>query len=123
MKILVIGSGAREHALLGKLAQSPRVAGLYAAPGNAGTETIAHNLNISPTDIEALAQSTEQYHIDLTVVGPEASLAEGIVDLFHHRGFNIFGPTREATRIESSKVFAKELMGKYHIPCASTPGF
>ncbi len=119
MKILVIGSGAREHALLWKLAQSPKTEDLYVAPGNAGTGAIAHNLNISPTDIEALAQSVEQYHIDLTVVGPEASLAEGIVNLFHHRGFNIFGPTREATKIESSKVFARELMGKYHIPCAS----
>ncbi len=118
MKVLVIGSGAREHTLAWKLAQSPKVEGIYVAPGNAGTGSVAHNLDISPTNIEALAEVAKQYKIDLTVVGPEAPLASGIVDLFESRNLPIFGSTQKATQLESSKVFAKQLMEKYGIPSA-----
>jgi len=117
LKVMVIGGGAREHTLAWKIAQSPKVTELYAAPGNAGTAAIAHNLNLRPTDIEALAATAQDLGIDLTVVGPEAPLAFGIVDHFEHLGMPIFGPTKAATRIESSKVFARKLMQKYAIPC------
>jgi len=115
---MVIGGGAREHSLAWKLAHSPKVEEIYVAPGNAGTLAIGHNLDISPTNIEALAKAAQQHHVDLTVVGPEAPLASGIVDLFQSLALPIFGPTQAATRLESSKVFAKELMQKYGIPCA-----
>jgi phosphoribosylamine--glycine ligase len=117
LKVMIIGSGAREHALAWKIAQSRKVTELYAAPGNAGTTSIARNLNLRPTDMEALAKSAQDIGIDLTVVGPEAPLASGIVDYFEHLGLPIFGPTKVATQIESSKVFAKKLMQKYAIPC------
>jgi phosphoribosylamine--glycine ligase len=93
------------------------------APGNAGTAQIAHNLDIKPTDIDGLAKTAQENRVDLTVVGPEAPLAEGIVDQFLIRGMQIFGPTKQATEIESSKVFAKELMQKYNIPCAKSVSF
>jgi len=93
------------------------------APGNAGTAKIARNLDISPTDIEGLAKIAQENKIDLTVVGPEAPLAEGITDQFLIRGMQIFGPTKKATEIESSKVFAKGLMQKHHIPCARSVSF
>jgi phosphoribosylamine--glycine ligase len=96
---------------------------IYVAPGNAGTAKIAHNLALSPTDIESLARIAREKRIDLTVVGPEATLAEGIVDHFIVMGIPIFGPTKRATEIESSKVFAKELMQKYNIPCARSTSF
>ena len=123
MKVLIIGGGAREHSLVWKLRQSPKVEEIYAAPGNAGTGAIAHNLSISPTNLEALAQAGKELKIDLTVVGPEAPLALGIVDLFQAQGIPIFGPTKEAARIEVSKVFAKELMLKHNIPCAHWVAF
>jgi len=118
LKVMVIGGGAREHALVWKLTQSSKVDEIYVAPGNAGTAAIAHNLDISPTNIEALADAAQQHNIDLTVVGPEAPLALGIVDLFQSRGLTIFGPTQAAARLESSKVFAKQLMQRHDIPCA-----
>ncbi len=117
MKILVIGSGAREHALAWKIKQSPKITELYAAPGNAGTASIARNLDIRPDDIEALAGAAQDIGIDLTVVGPEAPLAAGIVDHFEQLGMSIFGPIKAAAQIESSKVFARKLMQKYKIPC------
>jgi phosphoribosylamine--glycine ligase len=123
IKILVIGGGGREHTLVWKLAQSPKVKEIYAAPGNAGTAKIAHNLDINPLDIEALARTAAVEKIDLTVVGPEAPLASGIADQFLIRGLQVFGPTRQATEIESSKVFAKALMQKYNIPCAESASF
>ena len=123
MRILVIGGGAREHTLVWKLSQSPNVKEIYVAPGNAGTGLIAQNLDIGATDLETLAQAAEGKNIELTVVGPEVPLAQGIVDLFHSRRIPCFGPTREATKIESSKVFAKELMHKYGIPCAQSRSF
>ena len=123
IKILVVGGGGREHTLVWKLAQSPKVKEIYAAPGNAGTAKIAQNLDIKPGDIETLARTASAENIDLTVVGPEAPLSEGIADQFLIRGLQIFGPTRKATEIESSKVFSKELMQKYKIPCAKSVSF
>jgi phosphoribosylamine--glycine ligase len=117
LRILIIGSGAREHALAWKIKQSPKVTELYAAPGNAGTASIARNLDIRPNDIESLAGTAKDIGIDLTVVGPEAPLAAGIVDRFEQLGLPIFGPTKAATQIESSKVFSRNLMQKYGIPC------
>ncbi|MBI4234437.1 MAG: phosphoribosylamine--glycine ligase [Chloroflexi bacterium] len=116
MNILVVGSGAREHAIAWKLRQSPKVDRLYVAPGNAGTAATATNLNIPATDLDALAEAVRSHHVDLTVVGPETPLAEGIVDHFQEQGLAIFGPTMAAARLESSKVFGKQLMLQHHIP-------
>ena len=117
MKILIVGGGGREHTLIWKIVQSPRVEKVFATPGNAGTAAIAENLNLRPTDIEGLGKAAREKGIDLVVVGPEAPLASGIVDYFDKLGVPIFGPTKAATRIESSKVFARNLMEKYGIPC------
>jgi phosphoribosylamine--glycine ligase len=114
---MVIGGGAREHALAWKIAQSPRVTEIFAAPGNAGTASVARNLDIRPDNIESLTGTARDIGIDLTVVGPEAPLAAGIVDRFEQLGMPIFGPTKAAAQIESSKVFARQLMQKYGIPC------
>lgn len=119
----MVGGGAREHTLVWKLAQSPKVKEIYVAPGNAGTAQIAYNLDISPTDIEGLAKAAQEKAVELIVVGPEAPLAEGITDYFQRIGIPIFGPTKAATQIESSKVFAKKLMQKYNIPCAQSASF
>jgi phosphoribosylamine--glycine ligase len=123
VKILVIGGGAREHTLVWKLAQSSKVKEIYAAPGNAGTAQLAHNLDIKPSDIESLAKAAQQKGIELVVVGPESPLADGIADHFQKIGIPIFGPTKAAAEIEASKVFAKELMQKYGIPCAHSASF
>ena len=123
MKILVVGGGAREHTIVWKLAQSPHATEIFAAPGNAGTARIARNLDIKDTDISSLSEAVKQNGIELVVVGPEAPLAAGIVDHFQALGVPVFGPTRQATEIESSKVFAKELMQKYGIPCAKSVAF
>jgi len=117
-KVLIIGNGGREHALAWKLAQSPRVSKLYVASGNGGTRNVAKNIAIEATDIESLARFAEEKSIDLTVVGPENSLALGIVDIFRSRGLRIFGPTRAAAKIEWSKAFAKRLMRDQGIPTA-----
>jgi len=116
MRVLVIGSGGREHALVWKLSQSPEITKLYCAPGNGGIGDLAELVDIGAEDVEALAEFAESKDIDLTVVGPEASLAKGIADLFEKRGLRIFGPTKAATRLESSKAFAKNLMKKHNIP-------
>ncbi len=123
MKILVVGGGAREHTIVWKLAQSPHTTQLFAAPGNAGTALIARNLDIKDTDINSLAGAVKREGIELVVVGPETPLAAGVVDHFQSLGVPVFGPTRQATEIESSKVFAKELMQKYGIPCAKSVAF
>jgi phosphoribosylamine--glycine ligase len=117
LKILVVGGGGREHTLAWKIAQSPRVEKVFAAPGNAGTAGIAENLDLRPTDVEGLGRVAKEKGIDLVVVGPEAPLASGIVDYFDSLGIHIFGTTKEATQLESSKVFARNLMEKYGIPC------
>ncbi|MBI2104045.1 MAG: phosphoribosylamine--glycine ligase [Candidatus Omnitrophica bacterium] len=116
MRVLVVGSGGREHALIWKLAQSPEVTKLFCAPGNGGIGELAELVDLGAEDIEGLAEFAENKDIDLTVVGPEMTLAKGIVDLFEKRGLRIFGPTKAAARLESSKAFAKNLMKKYHIP-------
>ena len=123
MKVLVVGNGAREHTIVWKLAQSPRVKELYAAPGNAGTARISQNLDITAADIKSLAKAAQQKNIDLVVVGPEVPLAEGIVDHFESLGIPIFGASKLAAEIESSKVFSKALMQKYNIPCAKSVNF
>ena len=123
LKVLVIGNGAREHALVWKLSRSPKVAEIYAAPGNAGIATIATVLNIKPTDTASLAAAAQEKRIGITVVGPEVPLAQGIVDIFESRGLRIFGPSKAAAQIEASKVFSKELMQKYGIPCAKSKSF
>ena len=106
-----------------KLAQSPKVNEIYVAPGNAGTASLAHNLDTGATDIGELVKIAQEKSIELVVVGPEASLADGIVDSFQAIGIPIFGATKKAAQIESSKVFAKELMQKYGIPCARSASF
>src|SRR6266702_2212173 len=123
MKLLVIGSGGREHAIAWRLAQSPRVQKVYVAPGNGGTarESGLENLAISAS--KKLAEFALVENIHLAVVGPEAPLAEGIVDLFRSKGLRIFGPTRACARLESSKQFAKEFMARHRIPTAAFAGF
>src|SRR3989338_921662 len=116
MKVLVIGSGGREHAICWKLSQSPKLTKLYAAPGNAGMEDVAQIVDIPPKDQEGLLKFCKKEAIDLVVVGPEAPLVEGIVDRFQKEGVKIFGPTAFAARLEGSKVFSKELMKKLGIP-------
>jgi len=118
MRVLVIGSGAREHALVWKLAQSPRVSALYAAPGNPGMAEQAECVPIPVTQLQALADFAERGNIDLTVVGPEVPLVEGIADLFRRRGLRIFGPGAAGAALEGSKAFAKELMASAAIPTA-----
>jgi phosphoribosylamine--glycine ligase len=118
VKILVVGGGGREHALAWKLKQSPGVDRIFCAPGNAGTEAVGENVAIKASDLPALAQFAKENRIELTVVGPDDPLAAGIVDLFESEGLRIFGPTRSAARLESSKIFAKELMRAQHIPTA-----
>jgi len=118
MRLLVIGSGGREHALVWKLAQSPEVTKLFCTPGSGGVAELAELVDIGAEDVEALTEFAESKDIDLTVVGPEAALAKGIVDAFEKRGLRIFGPGKAAARLESSKSFAKNLMKKYAIPTA-----
>ncbi len=118
MKILVIGKGGREHALVWKLAQSPRVERIYCAPGNAGTALEGVNIAVEGNEFDKLARFVRQEGVGLTVVGPEGPLAEGIVDYFNKEGLRIFGPSKEAAQIESSKVFAKTLMRHADVPTA-----
>jgi phosphoribosylamine--glycine ligase len=123
MKVLVIGSGGREHALAWKLVQSPKVQTVYVAPGNGGTATDPRLHNLPLTDFAALADFVVKEKIALTVVGPEAPLAAGVVDLFRERGLRVFGPTRAAAQLESSKAFAKEFMKRHGIPTAAYETF
>lgn len=118
MKVLVIGSGAREHALVWKFTQSPKVKKIFCAPGNGGIAEIAECVDIKIEAIDQLFQFAQANAIDLTVVGPEVPLALGIVDLFQAKGLKIFGPSKEASALESSKVFAKNIMKKYKVPTA-----
>lgn len=123
MRVLVVGSGGREHALVWKIRQSPNVDELYCAPGNAGTGSLAVNIAIKANDIRGLLQFVKTNHIDLTVVGPEVPLTEGIVDTFVSEGLAIFGPAKRAAEIEGSKVFSKNFMKEYHIPTAAYAAF
>ena len=123
MKILVVGSGGREHALAWKIAQSERIQMVYVAPGNGGTAVDSRLKNVPITDPAALAEFARSEHIALTVVGPETPLAAGIVNLFRDQGLKIFGPTREAAQLESSKDFAKSFMQRHNIPTAQYKTF
>ncbi len=118
MKILIIGSGGREHALAWKISQSSRLEKLYCAPGNAGTMSIAENVPLGASDIQGLSDFASNEKIDLTVVGPELPLILGIVDEFEKKGLKIFGPDKNAAELEGSKVFAKQFMERHKIPTA-----
>ena len=119
MKILVIGSGGREHALVWKIKQSKKVEKVYCAPGNAGISRMADCVDIAVTDVEKLLEFAKKEKIDLTVVGPESSLVVGIVDVFEKNDLRIFGPTMKAAELEGSKVFSKRFLEKYNIPTAA----
>lgn len=118
MKVLIIGSGGREHTLAWKISKSPKVKKIFCAPGNSGMENYAECVAVGSHDIDALVQFAQKEAIDLTVVGPEAPLAAGIVDIFEKKGLRVFGPSKKAAQIEASKSFAKKLMMKYGIPTA-----
>lgn len=123
MKILVIGSGGREHALVWKISQSPKVTKLFCAPGSAAIGELADCITIHPEQIEKLADFAKEEEIDLTVVGPELPLTLGIADLFESRGLKIFGPNKAAARLEGSKAFAKEILQQNNIPTATFGSF
>jgi len=118
MKVLVIGQGGREHALAWKLSQSPKVTKVYCAPGNDGMKTVAERVDVSLNNQEGLVRFAREESIDLTVVGPEAVLAGGLCDRFRKEGLRLFGPDRYASRLESSKIFAKKVMQKANVPTA-----
>jgi phosphoribosylamine---glycine ligase len=123
VKILVVGSGGREHALAWKLRQSPRVDRIFCAPGNAGTEEVGENVSIPASDLTGLVRFARENQIGLTVIGPDDPLAAGLADLFEAEGLRVFGPSKSAARLESSKIFAKELMRKNKIPTARGAAF
>lgn len=123
MKVLVIGKGGREHALVHAVSRSARVKKIYAAPGNPGMKSLAECVNISDSDVEGLVAFAKEKAIDLTIVGPESSLSLGVVDAFQKEGLKIFGPTQDAAQVESSKDFAKAIMAKYGIPTAAYQTF
>ncbi len=123
MKLLVIGSGGREHALVWKLSQSPRVTSILCAPGNAGTAQLAVNHAVAATDLDGLVALAENEKVDLTLVGPDDPLAAGLVDRFRAAGLRVFGPTASAARLEASKSFAKDFMVRHGIPSAGSATF
>jgi len=123
MKVLIIGSGGREHSLAWKLSRSPRVTGILCAPGNAGTAALGKNFPISPTDLPALVDLARREGVGLTVAGPDDALAAGVADAFAAAGLRLFGPTASAARLESSKIFAKEFMRRHGIPAAASREF
>lgn len=123
MKVLVIGKGGREHALVHAVSRSNRVKKIYAAPGNPGMAKLAECVSIADSDVEGLVSFAKEKEIDLTIVGPEATLSLGVVDAFQAAGLKIFGPTKDAAQVESSKDFAKSIMAKYGIPTAGYQTF
>jgi phosphoribosylamine--glycine ligase len=123
MKLLVIGSGGREHALAWKLSQSPRVTSILCAPGNAGTAQLAVNHDVAASDLDDLVALAKNENVDLTIVGPDDPLAAGIVDRFRTAGLRVFGPTASAARLEASKSFAKDFMVRHGIPTAGSSTF
>ncbi len=123
MKVLVIGTGGREHALALAASKSPLCEKLYCAPGNPGMGQIGENVNIKADDVKGLADFAQNNGIDLTIVGPENTLAAGLADEFLARNLKVFGPTQGAAQVESSKDFAKSLMKKYDIPTAAYETF
>ena len=123
MKVLIVGSGGREHAIAWKVAQSKRVEKIYCAPGNAGIEEYAECVNIGAMEFDKLTRFAEEKKIDLTVVGMDDPLVGGIVNAFEEKGLRVFGPRQLAAMIEGSKAFSKDLMKKYHIPTAAYENF
>src|SRR5262249_24853919 len=123
MRVLVIGSGAREHALAWAIHRSPQASALYCAPGNGGTAAIAQNIPLYIMNFAQCAGWAAENAIDLAIIGPDNPLREGIVDVFQQRGLRVLGPTKAAARIESSKSWAKDLMQRYGIPTASAAAF
>lgn len=123
MKVLVVGSGGREHALCWKIAQSPRVEKIYCAPGNAGISQVAQCVPYGAMEFEKLADFAKENQIDLTVIGMDDPLVGGIVDVFEERGLRVFGPRKNAAILEGSKAFSKDLMKKYQIPTAAYENF
>ena len=122
-KVLVIGSGGREHAIVKSLAKSPKVGKIYCAPGNAGIKQDAELVNIKVDDVEGITNFAQRNNIDLTIIGPEAALVAGVADAMNKYGLRVFGPSKYAAQIESSKEFAKKLMKKYDIPTAGYESF
>lgn len=122
-RVLVIGGGGREHAIVYALSRSEQVGKIYCAPGNAGIADLAECVSVKDTDVEGLLAFAQSHNVDLTVVGPEAALAAGIVDTFRAAGIPVFGHTRAATQIESSKEFAKQIMTRYNVPTAGYQSF
>ena len=123
MKVLIVGSGGREHAIAWKVSQSKRVEKIYCAPGNAGIAEYAECVDIKAMEMEKLADFAVEHAIDLTVIGMDDPLVAGIVDVFEARGLRVFGPRKNAAIIEGSKAFSKELMKKYQIPTAAYETF
>ncbi|HEY5639992.1 MAG TPA: phosphoribosylamine--glycine ligase, partial [Dehalococcoidia bacterium] len=123
MNVLVVGSGAREHTIVWKLRQSPKLTDLFVAPGNAGTAAIGANLDIKAADVDGIAVAAKEHQIDLVVVGPEDPLSRGLVDRLTAEGIAAFGPTQAAARIESSKAFSKDVLERYGIPTAASQTF
>ncbi|MDA8218971.1 MAG: phosphoribosylamine--glycine ligase [Dehalococcoidales bacterium] len=123
MKVLVVGSGAREHAIVWRVVQNESVEEVYCAPGNGGTALMAHNVDVSATDADGLLSLATERGIDLVIIGPETPLIAGVADQLRSAGFVVFGPSAEAARLEGSKAWAKELMQKYGIPCARSVTF
>ena len=123
MKVLIVGSGGREHALAWKIAQSPRVDKIYCAPGNAGIANYAECVDIKAMEFDKLAAFAKDKAIDLTVVGMDDPLVGGIVDVFETQGLRVFGPRKNAAILEGSKAFSKDLMKKYNIPTAAYENF
>jgi phosphoribosylamine--glycine ligase len=123
LKVLVVGNGAREHALVWKIARSPLAGEIFALPGNAGTDGIARNIDIPSSDIPAIVARASELRIDLVVIGPEAPLAAGLTDRLQEAGIRVFGPSQAAARLESSKSFARELMLRNNVPCAAGSTF
>ena len=123
MKILIVGSGGREHAIAWKIAQSPKAEKIYCAPGNAGIAEYAECVDIKAMEFDRLAAFAKEHEVDLTVVGMDDPLVGGIVDVFEAKGLRVFGPRKNAAILEGSKAFSKDLMKKYHIPSASPSAF
>src|ERR1051326_3393021 len=123
MRVLIIGSGAREHTLAWAVSRSPDLSALYCAPGNGGTAAIAHNIPLRIMDFDQCAAWAAEQALDLTIIGPADPLGGGIVDAFQQRGLRVFGPTKAAARIESSKSWKKDLMHRHHIPTAKASSF
>ena len=123
MKVLIIGSGGREHAIAWKVAKSPKVDKIYCAPGNAGIAEVAECVNIGAMEFDKLAAFAKEKEIDLTVVGMDDPLVGGVVDVFEKEGLRVFGPRKNAAILEGSKAFSKDLMKKYNIPTAAYENF